>query len=125
MLARLWPLLLRIALGMYFIYPNLLKLIEGTTLVQKSLLGCIDQYIPVTIAFTAYYGFLILVGVLVIALIRYILPLALALIILSAQLYINFKTFSYTPQTMLLFILILVTLAIIIYTQNVNRFASR
>lgn len=123
MLARLWPLLLRIAIGMYFIYPNLLKLIEGGELLKTSVFGCIGQYIPATATFTAYYGFLVLVGVLTIALIRSVFPLALALLVLSVQLYINFTAFSYTPLTMLLFILILVTLALIIYTQNVNRFA--
>lgn len=123
MLARLWPLLLRVAIGMYFIYPNLIKLIEGTGTLQMGVFGCVGEYIPATAAFTVYYGFLVLVGVLIIGLIRSIFPLAIALLILSVQLYVGFSTFSYTPYTMLLFILILVTLAVIIYTQNANRFA--
>lgn len=124
MLARLWPLLLRIAVGMYFIYPNINKLIEGADTVKMGFFGCINQYIPVSVAFTTYYGFLIVVGALTIGLIRSIFPLVLALLVLSVQLYINFSIASYTPLTMLLFILILVTLALIIYTSN-NRIVRR
>lgn len=124
MLGRLWPLLLRIAVGMYFIYPNLMKFTLGLDDLSNSLFGCIDKYIPVTIAFSVYYGFFIIVGALVIALIRSIFPLAIALVVLSIQLYINFTMQSYTPLSMLLFILILVTLSLIMYTSG-NRWNTR
>jgi hypothetical protein len=77
--------------------------------------SCINEYIPATIAFTLWHSFYVILGILILIWPRPILPLVVSLIILSSQLYINFAQQSYTVVNMLLFILVLVTLALIIY----------
>lgn len=112
---NIWPYLIRLSISLYFIYPHAQALIDGVKKVEQSLFGCINEYIPVTIAFTLWHAFFILLGILIFIWPRPILPLIVALIILSAQLYINFASHSYTASNMVLFILVLVSLALIIY----------
>ncbi len=112
---NIWPYLIRLALALYFIYPHSLNLLQKTKQLKTAIFGCIDQYIPATIAFTIWHAFFILLGILILIWPAPILPLVVALIILSTQLYINFSMHSYSADNMLLFILVLVTLALIIY----------
>lgn len=121
MLSRIWPLLLRVAVGLYFIYPNINKLIDQSGTIKASIFSCIDQYIPSAAAYLIYYGFFVLIGVLVIALIRSVFPLVLALCVLTVQLFIDFSGHSYSPTTLLEFILLLVTLSLVLYTTNPQR----
>lgn len=115
MMFNIWPYLIRLAIALYFIYPNSQALILGVQKIQLSVFSCINEYIPMTVAFTLWHSFFILLGILILIWPRPILPLLVALIILSAQLYINFSSHSYTMTNMLLFVLVLVTLALIIY----------
>lgn len=118
----IWPYLLRLAVALYFIYPNATDLLLGVKKVKSAVFGCINEYIPQTIAFTLWHGFFILLGVLILIWPRPILPLIVALLILSSELYINFSMHSYSIVNMLLFILVLVTLALIIYHARPVRY---
>jgi hypothetical protein len=111
----IWPYLLRLAVALYFIYPNTVDLVKGAKKLQISVFSCLNEYIPTTIAFTMWHGFFVVLGILILLWPRPIFPLVMALLILSSELYINFSLQSYSPITMLLFILVLVTLALIIY----------
>jgi hypothetical protein len=112
---NIWPYLLRLAVSLYFIYPHAQALLGGIKKLQMSLFSCINEYIPATVAYTLWHSFFVLLGILILMWPRPILPLLVALIILSSQLYINFSMHSYTAANMLLFILVLVSLALIIY----------
>ena len=112
---NIWPYLLRLAVTLYFIYPHGVALLTGVKKIQTSIYGCINEYIPATIAYTVWHSLFVLLGILILIWPRPILPLIFALIILSTELYINFASHSYTAANMLLFILVLVSLALIIY----------
>jgi hypothetical protein len=112
---NIWPYLLRLAIALYFIYPHAQALLLGTEKVKMAVFGCINEYIPQTVAFTIWHGLFVLLGILILIWPRPILPLLVVLLILSSQLYINFSLHSYTVVNMLLFVLVLVTLALIIY----------
>ena len=117
----IWPYLLRAAVSLYFIYPNAVALLSGVKKVKLGIFGCINEYIPMTVAFTMWHGFFVILGLLILLWPRPVFPLALALLILSSELYVNFTTMSYSPLSMLLFILVLVTLALIIYHSRPNN----
>jgi hypothetical protein len=112
---NLWPYLLRLAVALQFLYPHAAALMQGAKKVKLAVFACVNEYIPATIAFTLWHSLFVVLGVLILIWPRPILPLVLALIILSSELYINFAQHSYTVVNMLLFILVLVTLALIIY----------
>lgn len=112
---NIWPYLLRLAVAAYFIYPHAQALAKGIGKVKMAVFGCINEYIPQTVAFTLWNAFFVVLGILILIWPRPILPLIVVLLILSSQLYINFSMHSYTSANMLLFVLVLVTLALIIY----------
>ena len=112
---NIWPYLLRLAVALYFIYPHGQSLLLGAKKVNSLVFSCINEYIPKTIAFTIWHACFVLLGILILIWPRPILPLVFALLILSSQLYIDFSTTGNVVMDMLLFILILVTLALIIY----------
>lgn len=87
----------------------------GVKKVKLAVFGCINEYIPATVAFTLWHSFFIILGVLILIWPRPILPLIVVLLLLSSELYINFSMHSYTGANMLIFVLILVTLALIIF----------
>jgi hypothetical protein len=62
-----------------------------------------------------WHACFVLLGLLILIWPRPILPLIVALIILGSQLYINFALHTSPVNNMLLFILVLVSLALIIY----------
>lgn len=115
MMFNIWPYLLRLAVAFYFIYPHASSLLEGAKKTKMAVFACINEYIPQTVAFTLWHAFFVILGILILIWPRPILPLILGLIIISSQLYINFSLHSYTASNMLLFVLLLVTLALIIY----------
>ena len=110
-----WPYLLRLAVAFYFIYPHAQNLMLGAKKMSTAVFACINEYIPKTIAFTLWHAFFVILGILILIWPRPILPLLVALIFLGSELYINFAMHSYTVANMMLFILILVTIALIIY----------
>ncbi len=110
-----WPYLLRLAVAFYFIYPHGQALMLGAKKVGTAVFACINEYIPQTIAFTLWHACFVLLGIMILIWPRPILPLLIALIIISSQLYINFAVQGYAANSMMLFILLLVTLALIIY----------
>jgi hypothetical protein len=114
---NIWPYLLRLAVALYFIYPHVQALMQGVKKAKMALFECINQSIQIssTITFTIWHSFFVLLGVLILLWPRPTLPLIAVLLILSSQLYINFSMQSPASSSMLLFILILVTLALIIY----------
>ena len=112
---NIWPYLLRLAVALYFTYPHFQALLIGAKKMNLAVFGCINEYIPETVAFTLWHAFFVLLGILILIWPRPILPLIVVLLILSSQLYINFSLHSYTGANMLLFVLVLVTLALIIY----------
>ena len=112
---NIWPFLLRLAISLYFIYPHAQFLMLGVKKAGLAMFACINEYIPSAIAFTIWHAGFVLLGVLILIWPRPILPLIVALFILGTQLYINFSMQSYTSSNMLLFVLVLVTLALIIY----------
>ena len=114
---NIWPYLLRLAVSLYFIYPHAQALTQGVKKARMALFECLNQSIQVseTVTFTIWHSFFILLGILILIWPRPILPLIVVLLILSTELYINFSMQSYTSTNMLLFVLVLVTLALIIY----------
>ena len=114
---NIWPYLLRLAVSLYFIYPHAQALAQGVKKAKMALFECINQSIQISesITFTIWHSFFVALGLLILVWPRPILPLVVVLLILSSQLYINFSMMNYTSTNMLLFILILVTLALIIY----------
>lgn len=110
-----WPYLLRLAVAFYFIYPHAQALMAGVKKVGVAAFSCINEYIPTTIAFTLWHACFVLLGVLILIWPRPILPLIVALIILGSQIYISFALHGNATNSMILFILILVSLALIIY----------
>lgn len=114
---NIWPYLLRLAVALYFIYPHAQALSGGVKKAKMALFECLNQSIQIsqTITFTLWHSFFIFLGVLILVWPRPILPLIGVLIILASTLYINFSMQSYTSTNMLIFVLILVTLALIIY----------
>lgn len=110
-----WPYLLRLAVAFYFIYPHGQALLLGVKKVNLAVFACLNEYIPKTIAFTLWHACFVLLGILILMWPRPIFPLIIALIILGSQLYINFALQGNAAGSMLLFILILVSLALIIY----------
>ena len=114
---NIWPYLLRFAVALYFIYPHAQALASGVKKAKMALFECLNQSIQIseTVTFTLWHSFFVALGILILVWPRPILPLIVVLIILSSTLYINFSMQSYTGSNMLLFILILVTLALIIY----------
>jgi hypothetical protein len=114
---NIWPYLLRLAVSLYFIYPHAQALAQGVKKTRMALFECLNQSIQVseTVTFTIWHSFFILLGILILIWPRPILPLIVVLLILSTELYINFSMQSYTSTNMLLFVLVLVTLALIIY----------
>jgi uncharacterized membrane protein YphA (DoxX/SURF4 family) len=117
-LARLWPLLLRLAIGLYFIYPHINQLLGNTAKIQEGFFGCIGSYIPLEIAYSLWHGFFVVLGLLVIGLMRSIFPLIVSLTVLGLSLYIDFAKGGYSVTTMLLFILVMVNISLILYTAN-------
>ena len=117
---NIWPYLLRLAVAFYFIYPHAQALGAGVKKAKMALFECLNQsiQIPEAITFTLFHSFFILLGVLILIWPRPTLPLVFVLLILASELYINFSMQSYTGSNMLLFILILVTLALIIYNSR-------
>lgn len=114
---NIWPYLLRLAVALYFIYPHAQALMKGVKKARMALFECINQSIQISesITFTLWHSFFIVLGILILIWPRPILPLILVLVLLSSELYINFSMHSYTSTNMLLFVLVLVTLALIIY----------
>lgn len=114
---NIWPYLLRLAVALYFIYPHAQALFGGVKKAKMALFECLNQAIsiPQSITFTLWHSFFVVLGILILIWPRPILPLIFVLLILASQLYINFSMHSYSGSNMLLFVLVLVTLALIIY----------
>lgn len=112
---NIWPYLLRLAVAFYFIYPHAGQLMLGVKKVNLAVFACINDYIPSTVAFTLWHACFVVLGILILIWPRPILPLLVALIILGSQLYISFAVHAAPLGNMLLFILVLVTLALLIY----------
>ena len=112
---NIWPYLLRLAIALYFIYPHGQSLMIGAKKLNNAVFACLNEYIPTVIAFTIWHSCFVILGILILVWPRPILPLIFSLVILSSQLYIDFSTQGNMIMDMLLFILILVTLALIIY----------
>ena len=114
---NIWPYLLRLAISGYFIYPHAEALMLGAKRAKMAIFECINQstHVSQVITFTLWHSFFILLGILILIWPRPVFPLVIALLILSSQLYINFSMQNYSILNMLLFILVLVTLALIIY----------
>jgi hypothetical protein len=120
-MSSVWPYLLRLAISAYFIYPHVTALLSGAKKVGFSFAGCINEYIPNTALFTLWHGLFVALGVLILVWPRPILPLAAALLVLSVELFSNFSLHNYSPLSLLLFVLVLVTLALIIYHTRGER----
>ena len=114
---NIWPYLLRLSVALYFIYPHAQALAQGAKKAHMALFECLRQSVQISesVTFTIWHSFFIMLGLLILVWPRPILPLVVVLLILSTQLYINFSMQSYTSNNMLLFVLVLVTLALIIY----------
>ena len=115
---NIWPYFLKLAVAIYLIYPHGQQLMLGLKKVKSAVFSCMNEYMPATVAFTLWHSFFIVLGILILIWPRPVLPLIAVLIVLSSELYINFSMHSYTSSNMLLFILILVTLALIIYNSK-------
>ena len=117
-LARIWPLLLRLAIGLFFVYPHLNQLLGNVAVIHDGFFGCIGSFIPFEVAYSLWHGFFVVLGLLVIGLMRSIAPLLVSLTVLGLSLYIDFVKGGYSVTSMLLFILMMVNISLILYTAN-------
>ena len=91
-------------------------MLQGIKKIDSTMFACLNVYMPPVFAFTLWNGFFILLGLVILVWPRPIFPLLFAFIILACQLYLNFSIHTTNSATnMLLFILSLVTLALIIF----------
>jgi hypothetical protein len=113
---NIWPFLIRLAIAIYFIYPNTIKLLNAAVSFKNGgIFACVDSYIPSILAYNMWYGAFVALGVLILIWPRPILPLSIALASLVAELYINFGTNKFGLSSILLLVLILISIALIIY----------
>lgn len=123
MITNIWPYILRLALGIYFISDHLPVLLKGYKSIANgnSMFECITGYIPPVAAFTIWHGGFVLLAGLIIFWPRPVAPLSISLFILMAITYINFSDIKNIASTtnLLSLICILVNIAlIIIYAKN-------
>ena len=113
---NIWPFLIRLAIAIYFIYPNTIKLLNAAvTYKNTGIFACANSYMPGILAYNLWYGAFVALGVLILIWPRPILPLAIALATLACELYINFGTGNFGLSSILLLVLILISIALIIY----------
>lgn len=128
-----WQHLLRLSVAIYFIIPNSIKLYQYTNAVKNgsksvakimegSIFACANSYIPSDIAYTLWYGLFVMLGLLILFTPNPLIFLAMSLMILCAELYINYGNGIYGATSILTIILILVTLALIIYYGRNRRY---
>lgn len=113
---NIWPFLIRLAIAIYFIYPNTIKLLNAAVSYKNTgIFACANSYMPGILAYNLWYGAFVALGVLILIWPRPILPLAIALAALGCELYINFGTGVFGLSSILLLVLILISVALIIY----------
>ncbi len=128
-----WQHLLRLSVAIYFILPNAYKLYQYTDAIKQggkvvnklvggTIFACADSYIPSDVAYTLWYGLFVMLGLLILFTPNPLVFLAMALMILCAELYINYGNNIYGASSILTIILILVTLALTIYYGKGRRY---
>ena len=128
-----WQHLLRLSVAIYFILPNAYKLYQYTNalkrggntidkLMSNSIFTCANNYIPSDVAYTLWYGLFVMLGLLILFTPNPLVFLAMALMILCGELYINYGNSIYGASSILTIILILVTLALTIYYGRGRRY---
>ena len=133
MLNNSWQHLLRLSVAIYFILPNAFKLYQYTTALKadngalnkilgNSIFSCVNNYVPSDIAYTLWYGLFVILGLLILFTPNPLVFLAIALLILCGELYINYGNSIYGASSILSIILILVTLALTIYYGRGKRY---
>ena len=128
-----WQHLLRLSVSVYFILPNAYKLYQYTAaiklggdkvnhLIHNTIFACADSYIPSDIAYTLWYGLFVMLGLLILFTPNPLIFLSMAFMILIGELYINYGNNIYGASSILTIILLLVTLALIIFYGRSRRY---
>jgi uncharacterized membrane protein YphA (DoxX/SURF4 family) len=123
MITNIWPYILRLALGLYFIFNHLPVLLNGYKSIAagNTIFACASGYIPPVALFTIWHGGFILLAALIILWPRPIAPLSISLFVLFCVTYINFTDIKNISSltNLLTLICILINIAlIIIYAKN-------
>ena len=123
MITNIWPYILRLALGLYFLFNHLPILLNGykSAALGNSIFACTSNYIPPVAMFTIWHGSFVLLAALIILWPRPIAPLSISLFVLFCITYINFTDLSNISSltNLLTLICILINIAlIIIYAKN-------
>lgn len=133
MLGNSWQHLLRLSVAIYFIVPNSYKLYQYTLAIKEggkyiekmmhgSIFSCVNTYIPSDMAYTLWYGLFVMLGLLILFTPNPLVFLAIALMVLCGELYINYGLGLYGATSILSIILILVTLSLIIFYGRKRRY---
>ena len=133
MLGNSWQHLLRLSVAIYFIIPNTYKLYQYTVaiksggdkvnhLISHTVFACADSYIPSDIAYTLWYGLFVMLGLLILFTPNPLIFLTMGFMVLVSELYINYGNSIYGATSILTIILILVTLALIIFYGRSRRY---
>ena len=128
-MASVWQYLLRLAIAIYFILNHVkefaanLGLIHAANSVKVSgVFSCVNAYIPATVASSLWHAFFILLGLLILLWPNPTLWLIIGLLVLMSELYINYSAAVFGASSILIIILILVSLALIIYYGRSGRY---
>ena len=123
MITNIWPYILRLALGLYFIFNHLPVLLNGykNASFNAGIFACTSNYIPPIAMFTLWHGGFILLAALIILWSRPIAPLSISLFVLFCVAYINFidiKNISNLTNLLTLICILINIALIIIYAKN-------
>lgn len=125
----IWQYLLRLAVAIYFILNHIKEFGSNLGLISAAadprsagIFKCVNAYIPSTVASGLWHASFILLGLLILLWPSPTLWLIIGLLILMAELYINYNIGVFGVSSILIIILILVSLALIIYYGRSGRY---
>lgn len=124
MMTSAWPYILRLALSTYFLFNHLPTLLNGfkSVTLNKSIFACTGDFIPPLVAFNLWHGAFVLLAALILLWPKPITYLALSLLILLVELYINFSMQNYDATSLLIIISILINIALLIIFSRGRRY---
>ena len=125
----IWQYLLRLSVAIYFILNHLRPFAANLGLVSTAasvktngIFSCVNAYIPATVASSMWHAFFILLGLLILLWPNPTLWLIIGLLVLMSELYVNYNIGIFGASSILVIILILVSLALIIYYGRSGRY---
>ena len=125
----IWQYLLRLSVAIYFILNHLKSFASNLGIISAAgnvkvngIFSCVNAYIPASVASGMWHAFFILLGLLILLWPNPTLWLVIGLLVLMSELYINYNIGIFGASSILILILILVSLALIIYYGRSGRY---